>query len=511
MAVNETLVILDFGSQYTQFFARLAREMGVYSIILPFNTPTARIKAYRPLGIVLSGGPNSVYEKGAPQLNADILEFGVPILGVCYGLQLLAQHFGGKVERGTIREYGRASIKLTSPSKLIGKKADGGTVWMSHGDHVAKVPDGFTITAKSGNLIAAAEYPAKHLYGLQFHLEVVQSEYGQEMLKNFFKICGFKHDWQPASLIDTEITAIRKLVGKDNVICALSGGVDSSVAATLVDRAIGKQQTCIFVDTGLLRKNEFEEVLDMYKHLGLNIKGIRAADRFYAKLKGVTDPEKKRKIIGGEFIAIFEEEAKKVENARFLVQGTLYPDAITSGMATGPSAKIKSHHNVGGLPEKMNLKLIEPLKELFKDEVRVLGKALGLPEKIYTRQPFPGPGLGVRVVGEITPERVRILQEADDIVCKEIEARPEVRKELYQYLTVLLPVRSVGVMGDGRTYEQACIVKAFNSRDVMTADWARLPYDLLAKISSRIVSEVRGINRVAYEITTKPPATIEWE
>jgi GMP synthase (glutamine-hydrolysing) len=511
MGKNETLVILDFGSQYTQFFARLSREMGVYSVILPFDTPTAKIKAHKPLGIVLSGGPNSVYEKGAPQLNLDMLQLNVPILGVCYGLQLLAQHFGGKVEAGKIREYGRAKIALTAPSKILPKKSNGSTVWMSHGDHVSKAPADFTVTAKSDSLIAAVENRSKKLYGLQFHLEVMQSEHGPGMLKNFLGLCGFKRNWQPASLIDTEVAAIRQLVGTGNVICGLSGGVDSSVAATIVDRAIGKQQTCIFVDTGLLRKNEYEEVLEMYKHQGLNIKPIRAAERFYAKLAGVTDPEKKRKIIGGEFIAIFEEEARKVKNAKFLVQGTLYPDAITSGTATGPSAKIKSHHNAGGLPEKMNLKLIEPLKELFKDEVRVLGAALGLPKAIYTRQPFPGPGLGVRVVGEITPERIKILQEADDIVSKEIEKRPEVREGLYQYLTILLPVKSVGVMGDGRTYEQACVVKAFTSRDVMTADWARLPYDLLAVISSRIVSEVRGINRVMYEITTKPPATIEWE
>ncbi len=509
---KETLVILDFGSQFTQFFARLSREMGVYSVILPFDAPTEKIKAHNPLGIVLSGGPSSVFDKGAPYLNPDILDFGVPILGVCYGQQLLAQHFGGKVEAAKIREYGRANIQLTKPSKLIPKKAHGSTVWMSHGTHVSEVTDKFVVTAMSGNTIAAFENAGDRIFGVQFHLEVAHTEYGRDMLQKFFKICGFSHDWQPESLIDAEISAIRKLVGSNNVICALSGGVDSSVAATLVDRAVGKQQTCIFVDTGLLRKNEYEDVLEMYKHLGLNIKPIRAAERFYAKLKGVTDPEKKRKIIGTEFIAIFEEEAKKVKNAKFLVQGTLYPDHVESvSTKGGPSEVIKSHHNVGGLPEKMNLKLIEPLKELFKDEVRALGKALGLPEQVYTRQPFPGPGLAVRIVGEITAEQIRILQEADAIVREEIENRPEIRKELFQFFAVLLPVKSVGVMGDGRTYEQACVIKAFNSRDVMTADWARLPYDLLATMSSRIVSEVRGINRVVYEITTKPPATIEWE
>ncbi len=511
MATQETLVVLDFGSQYTQFFARMARELGVFSVILPFDAPTEKIKAHNPVGIVLSGGPSSVYDDAAPRLNPDILDLKVPILGVCYGQQLLAQYFGGTVEPAQTREYGRATITIHKPSKLIPQSADNSTVWMSHGTHVSEVSEKFTITAMSGNTIAAIESHDDNIFGVQFHLEVAHSEHGKAMLQNFLDICGFTCDWQPASLIDTEVTAIRQRVGDGNVICALSGGVDSSVAAMLVDRAIGAQQTCIFVDTGLLRKDEYEEVLDMYKHLGLNIQPIRAAERFYAKLKGVTDPEKKRKIIGAEFIAIFEEEAKKVQNAKFLVQGTLYPDVITSGTATGPSAKIKSHHNAGGLPEKMNLKLIEPLRELFKDEVRELGKALGLPEKIYTRQPFPGPGLAVRIVGEITAEQIRILQEADAIVREEIEKRPEVRAELFQYFAVLLPVKSVGVMGDGRTYEQACVVKAFNSRDVMTADWARLPYDLLAVISNRIVSEVRGINRVAYEITTKPPATIEWE
>lgn len=511
MATAETLVILDYGSQYTQLIGRAARELGVYSIILPCDVPTAEIKKHQPLGVVLSGGPSSVFDKDAPQLNTDVLKMGVPILGVCYGLHLLAQHFGGKVEPADVREYGRASIKLKGKSELIAGVFDGSTVWMSHGTHVSKVPPGFTATATSDGLIAAIEKSADNLFGLQFHLEVAQSEYGHEMMGAFLDRCGFGRDWQPESLIDAQIAAIRQTVGDKHVICALSGGVDSSVAATLVDRAIGKQQTCIFVDTGLLRKDEYEEVLGIYKDRGLNIKPVRAAKRFYAKLAGVTDPEKKRKIIGAEFIAIFEEEAKKVKNVKFLVQGTLYPDAITSKSVKGPSATIKSHHNVGGLPEKMNLKLIEPLRELFKDEVRAVGRALGLPETIVRRQPFPGPGLGVRVVGEVTPERIKILQAADAIVRQEIEKLPDVRNELFQYFAVLLPVKSVGVMGDGRTYENAAVIKAFTSRDVMTADWARLPYDLLAKMSNRIVSEVRGINRVAYEITTKPPATIEWE
>jgi GMP synthase (glutamine-hydrolysing) len=510
---HELLLVLDFGSQYTQLIARRVREIGVYCEIVPFNTPPSAVEG-RPLkGVIFSGGPSSVYDEDAPHADRGWLELGVPVLGICYGLQHFAYFLGGKVEPSAHREYGRAHLHVTGPSELLDGLALTLEVWMSHGDLVSAPPDGFTVTARTDNALGAVEDPSRRLYGIQFHPEVVHTPAGKEVLANFARrICGCVGDWTMASFIESTVAAIRERVGPDGrAVCGLSGGVDSAVAAALVDRAIGDRQTCIFVDTGLLRKGEFEEVLESFRReMSLNVVGVAAGERFLGKLEGVTDPERKRKAIGYEFIEVFQEEAEKIGTIDYLVQGTLYPDVIESVSVKGPSQVIKSHHNVGGLPEKMHLKLIEPLRELFKDEVRRVGREMGLPEEIIGRQPFPGPGLGVRILGEVTPDRVALLQNADAIVVDEIRAAG-LYDTIWQAFAVLLPVSSVGVMGDQRTYESTVAIRAVHSQDGMTADWVRLPYDVLERISSRIVSEVRGINRVVYDVSSKPPSTIEWE
>ncbi len=512
MALYETVLILDFGGQYTQLIARRVRELGVYSEIIPYDTPIETIRARSPKALILSGGPRSVYEEGAPACDPRLLDAGIPVLGICYGLQLLAHALGGRVEAAPRREYGAARVTLHLPSRLFSGLPSPLDVWMSHGDEVKAPPDGFLITGSTDRTIAAIENPARGLYGVQFHPEVAHTPLGREILGRFlFEICGLKGDWQMESFIETAVGRIREHIGEGRAVCALSGGVDSSVAAALVARAIGSRLICLCVDNGLLRKGEFEQILDLYhRRMELNVIGVRAADRFLSKLRGVTDPEQKRKIIGAEFIAVFQEQASRLGAVDVLVQGTTYPDVIESQSVRGPSAVIKSHHNVGGLPEVMRLRLVEPLRELFKDEVRDVGRRLGIPLEIIRRHPFPGPGLAVRIVGDVTPQRLEILRAADSVVTEEI-ARAGLEDDLWQAFAVLLPVKSVGVMGDDRTYEYTVAVRAVRSVDGMTADWARLPYDVLARISSRIVAEVRGVNRVVYDISSKPPSTIEWE
>jgi GMP synthase (glutamine-hydrolysing) len=513
MTNNDKILVLDFGSQYTQLIARRIRESKVYSEIYPFNASIEKIKAFHPTGIVLSGGPSSVYDKGAPLPDEEVFHLGIPILGICYGMQLMAHYLGGKVAKAAKREYGRAELIVDDDEDLLGGLSQKTKVWMSHGDRIEKLPKGFSIIGHTGNSpIASMADRMNKFYALQFHPEVVHTDKGTRILHNFvYTICGCKPTWEMASFIEWSISDIRENVGGKKVICALSGGVDSSVVALLVHKAVGKNLTCIFVDNGLLRKGEAEKVKKTFQdHFHIKLIHVDAKKRFLKKLREVTEPEKKRKIIGNEFIAVFEEEARKIKGAEFLSQGTLYPDVIESVSFKGPSAVIKSHHNVGGLPDVMKLKLIEPLRELFKDEVRILGEELGLPEEICWRHPFPGPGLAIRCIGEITEKNLLLLKEADAIVLDEVKAAGLYRS-LWQAFAVLLPIKSVGVMGDERTYEHVIAVRAVTSLDGMTADWAQIPYDVLGSISNRIINEVKGVNRVVYDISSKPPSTIEWE
>ena len=520
-----SIVILDFGSQYTQLIARRIREQNVFSVVLPCTASVAEIQSHHPIGLILSGGPFSVYDQDAPVADPGMLAMGLPILGICYGLQFLTYHLGGKVRPADKREYGPAQVSIVpgqTENPLFAGLPASLDVWMSHGDEALDLPPGFSLTARTANAVAGMANPSRNIWAVQFHPEVRHTPRGTDLLRNFlFNICHAQPNWTSAQFIQSTVSAIREQVGDGRAICALSGGVDSSVAAVLVERAIGDRLTCVFVNNGVLRKNEFQQVQqNMRDRLGLRLVAVDASDRFLSRLAGVLDPEQKRKTIGSEFISVFDDEAVRILNQQdqpqpgavvaWLVQGTLYPDVIESSSVKGPSQTIKSHHNVGGLPANMKLKLIEPLRDLFKDEVRRIGRDLGMPAEILERQPFPGPGLAVRILGEVTLERVALLQEADDIVVREIKAAG-LYQQIWQSFAVLLPVKSVGVMGDQRTYAYTCAIRAVHSEDGMTADWVPLPYDLLKKISSRIVNEIHGINRVVYDITSKPPGTIEWE
>jgi GMP synthase (glutamine-hydrolysing) len=527
---TQSIVVLDFGAQYSQLIARRIREQKIFSVVLPFNASLEEIRGYSPVGIILSGGPSSVYDKDAPLADKSVFELGIPVLGICYGLQFMVYALGGKVLPAAKREYGHAKVEIQeSDSQLFQGLPHLLAVWMSHGDSAEELPPGFRLTAKTPNAVAAIENAERKMWAVQFHPEVHHTPLGSDILRNFaLNICGAKPTWTPQHFIDATVAQVRQQVGSGRAICALSGGVDSSVAAVLVDRALrddpdkpakngakSSRLTCVFVNNGVLRKNEFEKVQrNLRDNLGLHLVAVDATERFMRKLAGVIDPETKRKIIGNEFIEVFDAEAHRIlqqeGEVEWLVQGTLYPDVIESRSVRGPSQVIKSHHNVGGLPEKMKLKLIEPLKDLFKDEVRRIGRDLGMPEDILQRQPFPGPGLAVRILGEVTKERADLLRECDDIVVAEIK-RAGLYQKIWQAFAVLLPVMSVGVMGDQRTYAYTCAVRAVHSEDGMTADWVPLPYEVLKTISNRIVNEVRGVNRVVYDITSKPPGTIEWE